>query len=372
MNLTNYQNVNAKKKTTKYVHTENSSTSKGAKLVINTDYESANYEFLLFPVDSTKSSDSDFYYIIHTQSGYVLGIADGSSDEKKKVVLAKISGKYDQHWKFTNMDANGFSTIENRLSGYAWKLENSETSDGTYIKQVTNNKTDAYFFKFNKQVDQEDTHNFKSIPDPNLVGYVNRSSYALNDVNLVPEASNDPSSYNTTAPVLIGECSIPYYMVNDDNHRSLSLQVSETPYYVISRSQQWKFLENIDIPANTSYAKTVDYQYGASQTVINEFTSITDWTLGAELSVGYGGISGGISGSVGQSLEIFQSTTTHSYEETNDHIEQDFGTATYDRTYIFWQIVDIIELKDGLGNTITSMKIPGDVTCTTCYAPDQP
>lgn len=360
MELKKYHYINIKKNNNKNLHSNNSDNSAGTKIVIRKD-STENYEFLFFPVNPIYTSDNHDHYIVHAESGLVLGVDGGSSKEKKKIVLAKVSGKYDQHWTFENRDKEGNFTIINRLSGYACKIENGHTDNGTNIIQGKLDKSKDSFYFNCKELS-------KSIPKPSLVGYINRyTENKTNDINLIPEAAKDSSSYNDTSPVIIGECGIPYFMVSSDSNRPLGLQVEETPYYLLRRTQYWKFLDNINIPAGATHDEGFTYTYGASKTVTEEFNTISDWELSVDLGVLYNGVSAGVSGSISQSMEMKSSSSTTDYSEITEDINTAYGVTDYDRVYSFWQIVDVIELFDGDNNEIKRMEIPGKATYTTCY-----
>ena len=370
MNLTNYQILYTVLDTNKYVHTNNSDTSSGTKLVIDKDRDSENYNFLLFPVDPEKTEDTDYFYIVHAESGLVLGAKNQEVDADQNVVLANISESHDQHWMFNFADYDEAYEIQNRQSSdLVWMLDKGNTSSGTNIELNSNRDDNRSYFVFQNQNDEYCPNNSDQIPNPDLLGYSERfTDITINDPSLVPEAAKDASSYGDTDEVVIGECSAPYFMINDDTNRSLSDQVRETPYYILRRSQYWKFLDNVDIPAGDTYTDGYVYTYGATEEQTDEFNQITDWELSANLSANYYGVSAGISGSVGQSLEIKSSTTTGSYTEEVGEITNEFAAVDYERILYFWQIVDVIRVLDGAGNEIKTIELDGVATVTTLYS----
>lgn len=369
MNLTNYQIINTAANANKFVHTKNSDKSAGTKLVVNSDKDSPNYDFLLFPVDPLRTDDTDFFYMVHTQSGKVLGIEDQSTKKDKKIVLAKITGEADQHWSFNYVDANGNYEIENRNSGKVWRLKSGDTSNGTAIKQANANDENHFYWNFQLAVDPEDPAEFKEIPNPELVGYEKRfTENTINDPSLIPPADKSSATCSDTQPVIIGESSAPYYMIDDDTLRDLPLQVKETPYYVIQRSQYWKFLGNTNIPAGQALTEEYTYTYGASATENEEFTAISDWTLSADLSIAYKSISAGVSGSISESMGIKKGSSSTNYDETTITTKTEYTAEDYERILYYWQIVDVITVLDGTGNIIVSIDIQGIPMETTVYS----
>jgi len=359
MDLTYYQIFRSKLDNDKYIHTENSSNSKGTKLVINTDKIDSNYAFLLFPENPAETSDKS-YFIVHTNSGRMVGAQDGSSKEDKDIELANFTGNLDQLWSF-NRDGNYYN-VENGY-GYNWKLQNGETSNGTKIEQhsVTNNDNSYFDPKKFENADGD----FPSIPDPSLAEYAMRTENPLNDTSLIP---SDPASQMTTQEVLIGECSIPFFYIKED--RTLSAQVEETPYYVLKRLQYWtQYQDTVQIFANSETTIDDIYFYGAKESETEELTKTTSMEITADLGISYGVVSAGLSGTIGQSLEVMESSTNESYSEVTKTITTTYYPEDYDRTLYFWQVVDVIRLEDGTGKKVfPDITMPANYTYTQCIS----
>jgi hypothetical protein len=386
MNLINYQSIHPKKDLNKAIRTDEAGTSTNTKLVLGSNSYKDNYGFLFFLVDPLKTADDDYYYVVHAQSGYVVAPKKESQKDGDDLVLTRFDGSPDQQWSFLNFDEYGNANIVSRSTGYVWKVKGGKTGNGTDIVVHTPSGNSNSYWAFYDQPTSEDPSIYKTIPHPELAGLIDNTGQTLDDESLIPKPTGDNSTYKQTAPVLIGECSIPFctfdvYLesssTSDPNSMTDNLedqltfanQVKETPYYVFRRYQYWTDVKDgmIKIPVNEPYHEDFEYTYGATDSQLSKFSSQTDWELESDLTISYGPASTGMSGAIKQATLIDIASSGIEYHEEEAAIPINLDAASYERVLYVWQIVDQLQLLNGDGVLISSIEMPGKATYITEY-----
>ncbi|MCB9230058.1 MAG: RICIN domain-containing protein [Bacteroidia bacterium] len=121
-----------------YVHTEDSSTKAGTKLVIrkvtNSDSFNSSYKFKLKAADG----ENDAYKIKHVASECYVAPHDGSVSASEKICVEEMDNE-SAVWSFTNpfTDENGdtWYWVSNKHSGMCMKVKDNDNEDGTRLQQ---------------------------------------------------------------------------------------------------------------------------------------------------------------------------------------------------------------------------------------------
>jgi hypothetical protein len=292
------------------------------------------------------SPGSDEFYIINKSTGNPLMI-DGSYN-----VLCNTSGITEdtQRFKFKNINGDYTQITSPTIPGCFYKKQhNIRSVSGSVIgyyytlKYSTNTSLndDYSYFKFSAV---ESIPGSQNISTSNLV-------YQPNLKFNIPEPP-DVTSYTGSAPeyvneTIIGESWVPYTLVDDPSY-SPAVQVTQTPYYKLIRTQAWKKIKDYSYEPGGDYSISIKKYEGITQSeqYTTQNTLEHSWASNGNAEFTVLGVKVTLGASYSQKL----STTTTSVSSYSNEIREEITetlvfNTNYDVRFIIYELVDRYYVK---------------------------
>ncbi|XLP22167.1 RICIN domain-containing protein [Bacillus toyonensis] len=278
--------------------------------------------------------NNQFYKIMNENGGKVIDVAHESTGNGANIQQYDYNGGANQQWVFFQLDG-GYYAITNRNSGKVVDVDHGSTGNGANIQQYD------YNGGANQQWSFQEVGPFE-LPTP-------IQTQSLPDVPQYTSA-DEGTLPDQTDPVITAYTLMPCITVNDNNWSSIT-KITDSPYYMLTKTQYWKKIDSHTFAPNTKYTSTTEY--GMTQTDQESMTETISISVTADAGFSFGKMSNSISTTVTNELQVSKSTTTELMTDltTTEEISNPYK---YEIKWTKYALVTQYDLKRTDGTSVTS------------------
>ncbi|XLP22169.1 RICIN domain-containing protein [Bacillus toyonensis] len=278
--------------------------------------------------------DGELYAFTNRNSGLIMDVKSKSTSNSADLEQLDWYGETFQQWMISETDTEGYYKITNQNSGLVMDVKGKSTSNSALLEQL-----DWYNESFQKwafePLDSITLPSVETQPLPNVPQYTSA------DENTLPDQ---------TDPVITNYTLMPCIMVTDNNW-SASNKITNTPYYMLIKTQYWKKIDSHTFAPNTKYTSTTEY--GMNQTDQESMTETTSISVTADAGFSFGKMSSSISTTVTNELQVSKSTTTELMTDVTT-TEEISNPYTYEIKWTKYALVTQYDLKRADGTSVTA------------------
>ncbi|OTW86911.1 hypothetical protein BK702_15025 [Bacillus thuringiensis serovar cameroun] len=278
--------------------------------------------------------DGGLCAVANRNSGLIMDVAGKSTSNSAHLEQLNWDGEAFQQWVISDTDTAEYFKIMNQNSGLVMDVAGKSKSNSAHLEQL-----DWYNESFQKWAFET----IESIVLPSV------QTQPLPDAPQYTSAG-DNNLPDQTDPVITDYTLMPCIMVND-NGWSPSNKITNTPYYMLTKTQYWKKIDSHTFAPNTIYTSSTEY--GMNQTDQESMTETTSISVTADAGFSFGKMSSSISTTVTNELQVSKSTTTELMTDVTT-TEEISNPYKYEIKWTKYALVTQYDLKRADGTSVTA------------------
>jgi hypothetical protein len=296
-----------------------------ACLIQYKDNNGDNQKFAAF------SLDDGCFILAAMHSGRVLDVSGGSQNSKVPIIQYDYHGGDNQRFEFEDA-GNGYCTIKAKHSGKALDVRGGSQASDVPIIQYDYHGGDNQKFKLEK---------VGTLKVP-----TRSEETSLGDI---PRFTDYGQILQDSQPVIVGQVSLPYFLVRDTLPRNI--QIKTSPYYKLTHEQYWKKVLDDEFTGSETLKQTYTFKSGMERTKRQSFEKLTSMSVGLDFGLKFEAVSLGFQSKISSELKHAISTEEKSLEEREETLEVEI-TPKGRLAYAGFVLIDRFSLERANGTKI--------------------